>query len=298
MVATYTAVTQTSSKTSGSTLATSSVSFALGSKAIVGLGYDDAQGHPTSVKWGNKDLQNKPNAATRNPGTYDIAMSVWILPRVKRSSAHVITATWAGNIVERAMLVGQINDKNRIDVASGNNDGTATAAPVTGLTATLNTATDFAVAYFVSEGPQNNDNAGTAQIKDAGTFTNATGTHRIGTNGTPPVSNVTIQAAFLQLTSTTATEGRLQSATSRKFTSAIITTEEILESAMLSDLGAERSLNMKEQGDVETNVLAWAQTGANQTTVKTWFPSTEQDIDIKAMMRTVGLSFMRISKDV
>ena len=224
-MATYTAKATTSSKASGTTLTTSSLSFTPGAFVLVGLAYDDAAGHPTSVTWGNRLLANRPLAATRNPGTYDIAMSVWVLPRVKRSTSHVITATWSSAIVERAMIVGEINGKNRIDEAAGNNDATSTGNPVTGTTATLFDADDFAIAYFASEGPSG-DTAGTLQINDGGTWTTATGTQRVGTVGAPPASNVTLHAGWLQLTSASATQSRIQTATSRLWTSAAITFRE------------------------------------------------------------------------
>lgn len=241
---------------------------------IVCMGYDDAQGHPSSVFFGNRLLANRPPAATRNPGTYDIAMSLWLIPRVSRGDSRVITSTWGAAIVERALLVGEVEGKNRIDFATGNNDSSATTDPTTGLTGSVITAgsfvagleyqietigttdftligaasntvgllfvatgagagtgtarealsetDDFAVAFFVSEGPSN-DAAGTLQIKNGGTWTNATGTQRVGTVGAPPVSNVTIQAGWLQLTSSEPTEARIQTATSRLWTSAIVT---------------------------------------------------------------------------
>lgn len=229
-MASYTAKATASSKASGTTLATSSLGFSLGAMQIVALGYDDAATgvHPSSVTWGNRLLANRPAAATRNPGTYDIAMSLWVLPRVKRSTSHVITGTWQSAIVERVLACGEIVGKNRIDLAAGNNDSTATANPVTGTTGTLSAADDFAMAFFVSEGPSG-DTAGTMQILDGGTWTNVTGTQRIGTAGAPPVSNVTLQVGWLQLTSSQATQGRIQGATSRLWTSAIVTFKDALD---------------------------------------------------------------------
>lgn len=225
-MATYTAAATASSKASGTTLATSSLAFTPGNMLVVGLGYDDAATgvHP-SVTWGNRILANRPAAATRNPGTYDIAMSVWVLPKVKRETSHVITGTWQSAIVEKVLACGGLDGKNRIDLAAGNNDTVATANPVTGTTGTLSAADDFAMAFFVSEGPSA-DTAGTMQILDGGTWTNVTGTQRIGTAGAPPLSNVTLQVGWLQLTSSQATQGRIQTATSRLWTSAIVTFKE------------------------------------------------------------------------
>lgn len=208
---------------SGTGTAQEAFSFTIGSELVVALAYDDAFGHPTSVKWGNRLLANRPPAATRDPGTYDIAMSVWVLPRVKRSTPHVIRATWSSAIVEKAMLVGQIDGKNRIDVAAGNNDGVSTGNPVTGTTAALANASTLAMAFFAAEGPDTNDTPGTMQIKDNNVFTNVTGTQRTGTNGAPPLSNVTMNAGWLQLTSATATQGQITGATARLWTSCVVT---------------------------------------------------------------------------
>lgn len=228
-MASYTAKATASSKTSATTLATSSLAFSPGAMQIVALGYDDAATgvHPVAT-WGNRILANRPASATRNPGTYDIAMSVHVLPRVKRSTSHVITGTWQSAIVEKALACGEIIGKNRIDLAAGNNDTVATANPVTGTTGTLSFADDFAMAFFVSEGPTA-DTAGTMQILDGGTWTNVTGTQRIGTAGAPPVSNVTLQVGWLQLTSSQATQGRIQTATSRLWASAIVTFKDALD---------------------------------------------------------------------
>lgn len=221
-MATYTGRATVSLKSSGATLASGSLNFTPGNMLLVAGAYDDAQGHPVSSKWGNRLLANRPASATRDPAAYDIAGSLWLLPRIKRSSSHVVTKTWGSAITERAMLIGEVAGKNRIDLSAGNNDDVATANPVTGTTGTLSAADDFAIAYFVSQGPSG-DTPGNMQILDGGTWTNVTGTQRIGTVGTPPLSNVTIHAGWLQLTSSQATQGRIQTATSRLWISAIVT---------------------------------------------------------------------------
>ena len=208
-----------SSKSSGSTLVKSGVSLNADSALTVALGYDDAQGHPTSVTWGNRKLKSR---ISRNPAGYDIAMSVWTAGSIRDTATRAITVTWAGDIVERAMIVTSLEGVNRINQKAGNNDAVATSGPVTGETAGLKVSNDFVLCYFVSEGPDNNDTPGTAEIKDAGTFVAATLGQRAGTNGTPVASNVTIQEAYLSLTACSPTEGRLVGATSRLWTSAVI----------------------------------------------------------------------------
>ena len=207
-----------SSKTNGATLTLSDISLDHGAMLVVGLGYDDAQGHPTSVTWGNRQLVRKTN---RNPGGYDIAMSMWVIPYVKKPNTRDLVATWAAAIDERAMFATQLMGAGRIDDRMGNNDAVGTAAPGTTATVTLTTDQDFALCAFVSQGPSR-DAPGTAEIKDAGSFVVATSGQRAGTAGAPPLSNVTIQETYLHLTATDATEGRLQDATARLWVSAIL----------------------------------------------------------------------------
>ena len=209
-----------SAKASGSTLTVSNVALNSDSAIIVALGYDDAQGHPTSVKWGNRNLKSR---ISRNPAGFDIAMSVWTAGSVRDTATRDIVATWSGNITERAMVVTAVEGVNKINEKAGNNHAVATTDPVTGGTVSVKAANDFVFCFFVSEGPDNNDTVGTAEIKDVDTFTAATLGQRRGTNGAPPVSNVTVTETFLQLTSCEATEGRLTGATSRLWTNAIIT---------------------------------------------------------------------------
>lgn len=230
-MATYTPAATAESKASASTLATTSFSSVQSSMLLVGLAYSDAQGHPQSVAWENRLLRNRPPALTRDPAAIDIAISLWVLPRVRRITSHPMTATWAAPIVEKAMCVGEVFGKNRIDQATGANFATATAAPETGATAALTEDGEFAVAYFASEGPDNNDTFGTMEILNGGVWTAVEGTQRIGTNGPPPVSNVTLTVGWLNLTSTLATNARLTGATSRSWTCGVVTLKDALDTS-------------------------------------------------------------------
>ena len=78
--------------------------------------------------------------------------------------------------------VKEVEGKNRIDQAAGANFATATTAPITQTTAALEFDDDFAVCYFVSEGPDTNDTFGTMEILNGGVWTAVEGTQRIGTN--------------------------------------------------------------------------------------------------------------------
>ena len=226
---TYTAKGSALSKASGASLEVSAFSARQGSMLLTMVAYDDASS-PLSVKWGNRLQRNRPPALTRDPAAIDIVMTLWVLPRVRRITSHPMTTTWNAAIVEKAMLVGEISGKNRIDQATGANFATATDAPETGLTATLSANDDFAVAYFISEGPDNNDTFGTMEILNGGVWTAVEGTHRIGTNGAPPVSNVTITSGWLNLTSSQATNARLTGATSRSWTCGLVTLKDALDS--------------------------------------------------------------------
>ncbi len=240
-MATRTAKGIANSKASGNTLALPNISLQAGAALIVGLGYDDAQGHPTEVKWGNRLLRRR---IARDPAGIDIAGSLWTVAFVKNTETKDITASWSGNIVERAMFVTQLEGKNRIDVRSGNNDGTATTSPTTGATGVQGKADNFALCMFVSEGPDTNDTPGTAEIMNGGSpnFDAASLGQRAGTNGAPPASNVTIQETYLQLTSSDPTEGRLVGATSREWTSMLLS---------FTDIRADLSIGFSDRSAVE-----------------------------------------------
>lgn len=142
-----------------------------------------------------------------------------------------MTSTWSSGIVEKAMICGEVYGKNRVDQATGANFAVATDAPTTGVTGTLSETDSFAVAYFTSEGPDTNDTIGTMEILNGGVWTSVEGTQRQGTNGAPPVSNVTITCGWLNLTSSQATNARLTGATSRKWTCGVLTLKDAFDSS-------------------------------------------------------------------
>lgn len=219
MAATRTAQGTAQDKTSGATLTVSAVSVSYGEAFIVGLGYDNAQGHPTSVAWGNRLMRRK---VARDNATTGIAMSVWVIPFVKKAGqTKDVVATWPAPIGKRAMFVTSIEGSNRPGIRAGNNEPTDTGTPSTGTTDPLVSADSFALCAFVSEGPSS-DAAGTPEIQDGGVFQSATAGQRDGTTGAPPISNITIQETYLDLTQADATRGRLQGATSRQWSSGIV----------------------------------------------------------------------------
>lgn len=209
-----------SSKAAGSTLTISDVTLSEGATLVAALGYDDALGHPTSVKWGGRKLHSR---IDRDPGGYDIAHSVWTL-RSKRGGTRDLVATWSNNINERAMVAVELKGTRRIDVSAANNDSTATTTPTTGTTPTPDTGYAFALAFFVSEGPQN-DTVTSGTIDDDGLPATATEGQRAGTGGAPPLSNITVQEMYLEMTSAVASQGDLVAGTARKFISSILLIE-------------------------------------------------------------------------
>lgn len=166
----------------------------------------------------------RPPSASRNPGTYDIAMSVWTVGSVRDTATRDVVITWAGNIVERAAVAVELEGANRIDQAAGNNEAVGTTTPGTGATSPLSSPGNYALAFFVSEGPSS-DTVTSATIDDDGTAATAGIGQRAGTTGAPPVSNVTVQEVFLELTSPLPTQADLVAGTSRLWTCAIVTME-------------------------------------------------------------------------
>lgn len=196
-----------SNKALGSQLFISSVSLNSGSSLIVATGYDDALGHPISVRWGPRELRRR---MARNPSGYDIAMSVWAVNSIKNTGTRNIVITWSGDINERAAVVTAVEGANKVDQQAGNNENVATATPSTGRCAPMTETNNFILSFFVSEGPDLSDTASLPEIDVSGVFSPATLGQRAGTNGAPPVSNVTVQEVYHQLTDACAgTEVRL-----------------------------------------------------------------------------------------
>lgn len=212
-----------SSKTSGNTLTIPNVSLNSGSSLIVCAGYDDVNGHPTSVTWGQRSLKSR---MSRDPVTYDIAMSIWSVGSVRDTATRDITITWSGNIVERAAVATAIEGANKIDSQAGKNETVATTNPTSGATTSMTETDNFVLAFFVGEAPDTNDISTLPEINLSGAWTAATFGQRIGTNGVPPTSNVTVQEVYHQLTDACAgTEVRMTNDTARLWVNAVIAME-------------------------------------------------------------------------
>lgn len=212
-----------SSKTAGNTLTIAAVSLNSGSSLVVAAGYDDALGHPISVTWGLRQLKSR---ITRDPATYDIAMSVWSVGSVRDTATRDVVITWSGNIVERAAIVTAVEGANKIDQKAGKNEIATTTNPTTGQCAPMTETNNFVLAFFISEGPATNDIASLPEIEISGVWSAATLGQRSGTNGAPPVSNVTIQEVYHQLLESCAgTEARLTNDSARLWVNGIIAME-------------------------------------------------------------------------
>lgn len=212
-----------SAKALGNTLTIAAVSLNSGSSLIVAAGYDDAQGHPISVKWGQRELRSR---ISRNPGTYDIAMSVWTVGSVRDTAIRDVVITWAANINERAALVTAVEGANKIDQSAGNNEPANTTTPNSGQCAPMTETSNFVLAFFVSQGPATNDIASLPEIDVSGAFVAATLGQRSGTNGAPVLGNVTIQEVYHQLVDAcAATQVRITNNTGRLWVNGIIAME-------------------------------------------------------------------------
>lgn len=205
-------------KSSTNTLSKASIAVNKDSMLIVAVVYDDANGHPTSVTYGNRKLKLK---ISRDAGAIDIGMSVWIAPKIRDDATRDVTVTWSSNIVEKAMLITSVEGINRVSDKKGNNETIATATPTTGVTSTLEDSTLFAMCYFAGEAPEG-DIVTLPEIKDNNVWTAATVGQKVGTVGAPPASNVLLQETYLQLTSNVATEGRITNDAARLWSNAIL----------------------------------------------------------------------------
>lgn len=210
-------------KALGNILTISGISLNSGASLVVASGYDDIQGHPVSVKWGQRELKRR---RARNPSGIDIAGSVWTVGSVRDTATKDVVITWAGNINERAAVVVSVEGANKIDKAIGNNQSVATTAPTTGLSAPLTETNNFVLAFMIAEGPDTNDTPSAPEIGISGNFVAATLGQRIGTNGAPAADNVTVQEIYHQLIDACdGIEVRMTNSTARKFVSMAIVME-------------------------------------------------------------------------
>jgi len=196
-------------KDTGTTLTLSDVSVDPGT-LVVGIGFQGTAA-PTGVAWGGRGFIRM---GQRIDNTLNFGVSAWKI-RIGKSTARTITATWAATPNARCMLASHLDATLDIDDIA-RSLSTATGAPSAGPTGTLSTTEDFAFGFHVSEGPANND---TAASSAGGGFSLG---QRVGTNGVPPVSNVTIQETYLQTIASTALTSSLSGATARDWANIVV----------------------------------------------------------------------------
>lgn len=214
-----TALGTASTKTSGTTLTTSSVNPPVGSMLIVGVAFDNAAGAPISVEWNGRLLGRR---IFEDNATSGHGLGIYTKRFIHNDVTDSITVTWGSSIAAKAMFATALEGANFIDKKAGKTD-LATQTPVTGpATATLATDQDFVIAAFSSKGPSTDD-PGTLQIRNDGTFANASVGQRVGTTGGGPTTNVTIAEAHLELTSTTGIRARINGdAAQRRWASGLL----------------------------------------------------------------------------
>lgn len=226
-MATRTAKGTTSDKISGTTLTLSNVSCNAGDALIVLVG-NQTQNVPTSVTWGLRELnlsRQRTNLTSGHVG------SIWIARNIVNTDTRNLTVTWGTAIVAKCMAALTL-DSGHIRDQYASNVQTASTAPTTTATPAQTGINNFAVGILVSEGPLTND---TAPTLAAGWSTG----QRIGTDGAPPVSNVTLIEGYKQLTDAAAQTLSGTGATERDWTNVLVTYREILQGVALDANGVE-----------------------------------------------------------
>ncbi len=197
-----------SAKTSGTTLTLSSVTVTAGRTLVVGIAYDNSHGDPV-VKLKNKEFRLVPGSKQAN----GIGTVAFFRKLIHKSGTRDVVATWTDNITARVMFVTEITEASKKDVGNSNaND--STTAPGTGSAATSTAADTISIAAFASLGPSS-DTPGSAGVGH-------TLGQRVGTTGSPPTSNATIQETYEILSATGNVRSALSGATSRDWASTVI----------------------------------------------------------------------------
>ena len=199
-----------SAKTSGTTLTVSSVTVVPGTALVVGVAFDNSEGEPV-VTLKNKEFKLVPGSKQANA---DSGMSVALLRKLlHQGGVKDVIATWPGSITHRAMFVTEVTEASKKDVGNSNEqDGTTD--PATGPTVTSTKADTISIAAFASLGPSSD----TPGVAGSG----HTLGQRVGTTGSPPISNVTIQETYEILSATGNVRATLTGATERVWASTII----------------------------------------------------------------------------
>lgn len=203
-------------KTSGTTLTISGVTVPQGHSLVVGIVCETGQGAPDTVTHNGRTLRKK---GTQNNAPDGINNSVWLKGEYNKSQTGDIVATWGAAIGARTMVATSWDWVQKIAITNGKNETTPTTQPGTGATVALSSSDCVALCYFGANGPVEDHGSATARIQDASSWQTATIGQQAGTTGG---SDVTIVETYLELTSSDATRGQLQSATSREWASQVV----------------------------------------------------------------------------
>lgn len=219
MAITRTARGSASSKSSAVSLTIPSFTVPAGHSLVVGAGYDNAQGAPTSVVHAGRSLRRK---AQRDDSINGFHASVWLKGEYRKTQTGTCVLTWASSIGKKCAVASSYDRTHKFDDGKTAIDGDVTN-PNTGLGGTLTDLDELVAAFFISEGPGTDHSGHTADIMNAGIFESAGIGQKDGTTGAPPVSNITIIETWLELTSANATRARLLNATQRNWLAILIT---------------------------------------------------------------------------
>jgi hypothetical protein len=179
-----------SSKASVTSLSVNNVTINEGTHVIVGLAYEDSQGNPTSVKFGNYNLSLVPDSRINNSSA---GLTVATYGRlIQTTMERDIVATWSAAIDAKVMIVLQVEEVSQKDRASTNTQTNATA-PTSGVTAQTTVADTLAVGFLASKGPVE-DTIGTPSD-------GASSGQRDGTTGGDATSNITLHELYHILSS-------------------------------------------------------------------------------------------------
>ena len=178
-------------KASGTTLTISDVTASAGEFLHVIVG-GQTNVSPSSVTWGAREM-NK--SLQRIHSTPNFTANYYTIRNVLRSGTRNITCTWGSAISTKIALAFTLDSPFVVDEVA-RNLLTASTAPSVGPTATHLRRDDFCIGLLLAEG-------GTPDTAPTGITSGWTTGTRVGTSGTPPVSNLTANWYYQQTTDCT-----------------------------------------------------------------------------------------------
>lgn len=203
-----------SSKASATSLSINDVTLDYGAGLVVCLGYENSQGDPTSVQFGNRGLSKQGVTLTNG----DFSLTFWAVRGNRVAAAQDIVATWGAAITARAMFATQIMGASAKDVQQGRTVD-ATANMNTGVAAeTTTVANTIHLAAFVSRGPS-------GDTTPSASYGHAIG-QRVGTTGDAATTNVTICETYETLTAIGDCRAAVVGATARDWCAGVIAFKE------------------------------------------------------------------------